>query len=237
MTKLSYSNQLSDKLNSIPINNNKSTMTVKQFLEFQTQAMIEVIEERSHAVNADLDQEWRLAEIDLQKMRQVVLEKAQLQSRREDDEEDELCVASSASTTAVQNMTSSSSSSSTIHNRSSSSRVRSANTVRVTVLSGPHSGEDFILKPRARSYSWIGRSTGQKFTKNGISLCEDQEVSTAHGKILVKTGKFYYSDHGSTNGSFLVTENDEIELQPDFMQELEDGMVIRIGLGNLKISL
>lgn len=228
-TKFNYTEKVQQKLSSVQ----KSKMTVKEFLEFQTQAMIEVIEEGAKALNADLDQDWRSAEMELQKMRQ---EAANFERMRKEEENDEDLSTMSAVSEEDKDTTASSKKG-TAQKRTGSRSALSTLIVKVQVMSGPHIGQEFQLKPKARSYCWVGRSTGQKFTKNGISLCEDQEVSTAHGKILVKAGKLYYSDHGSTNGSFLVTNNDEVELMPEFMQELEDGMVIRIGLSNLKIML
>ena len=55
--------------------------------------------------------------------------------------------------------------------------------------------------------------------------------------LKIKAKKLYYSDQGSTNGSFLMEGNTEIELMPDYLQELTDGTIIRVGLTNLKISV
>jgi hypothetical protein len=50
---------------------------------------------------------------------------------------------------------------------------------------GPHIGEEFVVKPRKRRVFPIGRSTGKKFLSGGVSLKDDHQVSTTHGKISV----------------------------------------------------
>ena len=78
--------------------------------------------------------------------------------------------------------------------------------LRVHVAQGEHAGEKFTFKKSNRMQVMIGRSTGKRFKKGGISLPKDGEVSTTHGKIWVVKGDICFTDLGSTNGSFLNGE-------------------------------
>lgn len=113
---------------------------------------------------------------------------------------------------------------------SSSSSKPSYNAIHIEMISGPHSGEVFLLKPRSRQPCLIGRSAGKKFRERGISLKKDPEVSTSHGKFEMKTGgTFYYTDTGSTNGSFI--EGNDLGANVAF--ELKNGMEIMFGGASL----
>lgn len=112
----------------------------------------------------------------------------------------------------------------------SSSSKPSYNAIHIEMISGPHCGEAFLLKPRSRQPCLIGRSAGKKFRERGISLKKDPEVSTSHGKFEMKTGgKFYYTDTGSTNGSFI--EGNDLGANVAF--ELKNGMEIMFGGASL----
>lgn len=106
------------------------------------------------------------------------------------------------------------------------SENKSHNSIHIEMISGPHEGEAFLLKPRIRQACLIGRSAGKKFRERGISLKKDPEVSTSHGKFEMKAGgKFYYTDTGSTNGSFV--EGKDLDVNIAF--ELKTGMEIMFG--------
>jgi hypothetical protein len=56
--------------------------------------------------------------------------------------------------------------------------------ISLTALEGPHTGKTWLLHPRAgKAGLKIGRSTGKAFVSGGVSLPEDTEVSTTHGKV------------------------------------------------------
>lgn len=109
--------------------------------------------------------------------------------------------------------------------------------IQVQVTTGPHAGSSYTLTPNNRKPCWVGRSTSQKFKKGGMSLNKDAEVSTTHGKFHFHpsgpNGKLVYTDTGSTNGT--IYNNEEIEANVPL--ELEDGMVIVLGMSTLVISL
>ncbi|CAM9308312.1 unnamed protein product [Phaeothamnion confervicola] len=72
----------------------------------------------------------------------------------------------------------------------------------VTVLNGPHKEAVFSLRPRAGEPAPVGRSTGKRFKERGVSLPQDSEVSTTHGRFeALAGGGFCFTDTGSTNGS------------------------------------
>lgn len=87
-------------------------------------------------------------------------------------------------------------------------------------------GHVFELKVTKKNKCSVGRSSGKKYKTNGISLSKDLEVSTSHGKFeLHKDGNVYYTDTGSTNGSF----GDGEELTPDTPYMIQNGTILRIG--------
>jgi hypothetical protein len=61
----------------------------------------------------------------------------------------------------------------------------SSPTITIQITVGPHAPSTYTIHPKPNTPCVIGRSKGKKFTKNGISLYKDQEVSTTHGKFLV----------------------------------------------------
>jgi len=105
--------------------------------------------------------------------------------------------------------------------------------INVLIMSGPYKGTEYIVRPRLRKPCFIGRSTGKKFRDRGISLPEDSEVSTTHGKFIMKTGDtFCYVDTGSTNGTLFKGA----ELKSNDQLEIEEGLEITVGAGVLKMT-
>ncbi len=103
----------------------------------------------------------------------------------------------------------------------------------INILSGPHEGATFLLKPRPSRPCEIGRSRSKKFVQRGISLSKDSEVSTCHGKFEAKGGKMFYTDTGSTNGTSYMGE----AIEDNVPLELNSGMVLVFGESELEFSL
>eukprot|EP01029_Cantina_marsupialis_P002887 TRINITY_DN1276_c0_g1_i2.p1 TRINITY_DN1276_c0_g1~~TRINITY_DN1276_c0_g1_i2.p1 ORF type:complete len:216 (-),score=29.81 TRINITY_DN1276_c0_g1_i2:646-1215(-) len=85
--------------------------------------------------------------------------------------------------------------------------------LRLIVKAGPHSGKEYSIKLKTRkSDIFVGRSTGAKFTRWGISLSNDSNVAITHGKFEVVDGKLCFTDCGSTTGTMIngnpINEND-----------------------------
>ena len=107
-------------------------------------------------------------------------------------------------------------------------------TFRVQIVGGHYTGTDVVLKPTGSKFCWVGRSQSKKFTRNGISLPQDAEVSTSHGKFYPsKGGSIVYIDDGSTNGSWI--NGKFIERHVEY--PLESGMEIVVGATTMKITL
>lgn len=125
-------------------------------------------------------------------------------------------------------------SASTAASTTRSTRKKTQPTVHVLVEAGPHANLKAVLKPTKATASMVGRSTGKKFREKGLSLSKDLEVSTTHGKFqLLNDGKIYFTDTGSTNGTFIGdTQLDEGE-----PVEITDGLKIRVGASVLRLSV
>ncbi len=68
--------------------------------------------------------------------------------------------------------------------------------------------------------------------KNGISLPDDGEVSTMHGRFDVDQGALWYTDTNSTNGTLMLGES----LSPRDAVRLSAGDVIVVGQTELQIT-
>ncbi len=75
----------------------------------------------------------------------------------------------------------------------------------LVVKEGPYASCTFkLIQSKARKEFIVGRSTGKKVKDHGVSLPQDPEVSTVHGRVEVRgNGKVVFEDLGSTNGSFI----------------------------------
>ena len=77
--------------------------------------------------------------------------------------------------------------------------------VVLVVKAGPYvDGKFTLVQSKTRREFIVGRSTGKKVKDHGVSLPQDPEVSTVHGRIECRAdGKVYFEDLGSTNGSYV----------------------------------
>ena len=105
----------------------------------------------------------------------------------------------------------------------------------VEIVGGEYVGKVFELNHLTPlEPAVVGRSRSKKVLKYGISLPKDPEVSTTHGRFLVKggganssssTATVYFTDDGSTNGS--MVNGQHIQNHVDI--PLESGMEIQVG--------
>lgn len=106
--------------------------------------------------------------------------------------------------------------------------------VHAKVMTGPHAGIDTVLRPRQRRLvPKFGRSTGQQFVKNGISLPDDDEVSTTHAKLEARGGGVWVTDLDSTNGSIL----DGASMPPGEALPLPLKCILRVGQSDIHLSM
>lgn len=112
------------------------------------------------------------------------------------------------------------------------------------VTAGVYQGREFRLKPRyRRAARWIGRSTGRKFKVHGMSLSEDSEVSTTHGRVDcmtvndgpadIKVNGIFITDMGSTNGTKI---NGEM-IQEAIAVRLRSGDELTIGSNLMTVAV
>lgn len=105
----------------------------------------------------------------------------------------------------------------------------------------PHEGEIRLLEAKTNAPQvWkIGRSTGKEFSELGVSLHLDLEVSTKHGMLTRTTTnqnevEYYYTDVGSTNGTYFVTTGDCLNANEKY--KLMNGTELRMGQSILKFN-
>lgn len=115
---------------------------------------------------------------------------------------------------------------------SSTKHINAKDTLKIDIISGEHAGTTFFVTPKPDKPCLLGRSKGKKFKQNGVSLFNDLEVSTTHGKFTVENGNFYFTDTGSSNGTLIRDEDIEI----DVPYLLEDGIEIKVGQSILKVT-
>ena len=97
--------------------------------------------------------------------------------------------------------------------------------IHVAISTGPHADETATLTPTEKGPCWVGRSGSKKFVTKGISLRNDLEVSTTHGKFEVLGGLPYFTDTGSSNGTLL----DGKEMEPNVACQIKDGTKLTFG--------
>ncbi len=101
---------------------------------------------------------------------------------------------------------------------------------------GPHKGKAYKLQfgvAKSKKICYIGRSDAKKYTKNGVSLFKDSEVSEHHGKFeLSGKNKIYYTDMKSTNGTFINT----VKIEPKKEYPITQGAVLRVGLSQCRVN-
>ena len=78
----------------------------------------------------------------------------------------------------------------------------------------------------------VGRSTGKKYTEEGLSLSKDSEVSTCHGDFRTQDGKICFVDLESTNGTRL---NGEV-LKPHTCYPIHENDVLSLGATTMVVS-
>lgn len=116
-------------------------------------------------------------------------------------------------------------------------------TLHILVQSGPHEGMERKLELEAansnnkkQSACLVGRSKAHKYK---VSLFQDLEVSTSHGKFVLKeNSEPCFVDTDSTNGTLvLLPQGGSERLAPHEPYPLTDGTVLLLGQSKLLIQV
>ena len=105
--------------------------------------------------------------------------------------------------------------------------------INIHVTTGPHAGMTVTVQPKPNAACFVGRSAGKKFREKGVSLAKDSEVSTTHGKFEIVSGKAFFTDVGSTNGT--TYRNQALPTNEALL--LEDSVELILGGSTLRITL
>ena len=105
--------------------------------------------------------------------------------------------------------------------------------IHIQVTTGPHAGMTTRVQPKSNTACFVGRSAGKKFREKGVSLAKDSEVSTTHGKFEIISGKAYFTDVGSTNGT--TCRNQALATNEALL--LEEPVELILGGSTLRITL
>ena len=194
----------------------KPGMTVQEYLLEEKTKMVEAIQEHIRGQVNKLRNEFELGKIELEN--EVEKQIAELEKEYEQQQSDK---------SSKKSKTSSSGSSSSSSSSSNNSKIK------IAVVEGVHKDASFNFKRTQRLTVMIGRSTGKRFKKSGVSLFKDSEVSTTHGKIHIVKGDLCFSDLGSTNGSFL--NGGALEARHPYV--INNGDVLKLGQSHLKVSV
>eukprot|EP00939_MAST-03C_sp_MAST-3C-sp1_P004459 g4459.t1 len=119
--------------------------------------------------------------------------------------------------------------------KSTETKKRDLPIVVFKCIEGPYQGKTFTLKPsedEKEPVVLIGRSRGRKFRSYGMSLAKDNEVSTNHGRLEVRSGTIFYVDTHSSNGTFVNGE----EIPPDKPTRFAGGDSFVIGAGTFVVE-
>ena len=189
----------------------KAGITVQEYLMGEKTKMVEAIQAHIHSQINKLRNEFELGKIELEQ--EVERQIAELE--KENEAESTELPKKKAKTGAK--------------SKSSSDSTK----IQIMVVEGVHKDALFKFKRTSRLTVMIGRSTGKRFKRGGVSLFKDSEVSTTHGKLHVHKDDLCYSDLGSTNGSFLNGE--ALEARKTYI--INDGDVLKLGQSHLKVSI
>ena len=107
----------------------------------------------------------------------------------------------------------------------------------VSVLGASRKGKVFPLHVTEEQECLLGRSRGNRFRENGVSLSRDLEISTTHGKFEIVNGKICFTDTGSTNGTKVEVGDEDMEIARDEPYELSNGTVLVCGATRLEVSI
>ncbi|KAK8790122.1 hypothetical protein WA538_001490 [Blastocystis sp. DL] len=103
--------------------------------------------------------------------------------------------------------------------------------VTLKCTKGPHVNHIFVIKPKSKVYPIIGRSSSTEVMNNGVSLPNDREVSSYHGKFFIRGGQLKYKDTTSLNHSYVNGElvDDDVTLK--------SGDILHVGQSELLVEI
>eukprot|EP00814_Leptocylindrus_danicus_P011471 CAMPEP_0116005312 /NCGR_PEP_ID=MMETSP0321-20121206/1099_1 /TAXON_ID=163516 /ORGANISM="Leptocylindrus danicus var. danicus, Strain B650" /LENGTH=213 /DNA_ID=CAMNT_0003473733 /DNA_START=99 /DNA_END=740 /DNA_ORIENTATION=+ len=210
-------------------------MTVEELLyaivEDETQKMHRVVNES----NARLDREWEVGKAELLELKKIAVEKkrakqaaaAALSAPLNDKENNK-----------QQEIASTEKSKETKKKPAAKKGTAKSCPLKLVALSGPHKDEEFFIRPTLRVPCVIGRSKAKKYVDKGVSLNQDDQVSTMHGEFIFKSGQAMFVDVGSTNGSSVMKDGEELWLEKghETIVPQDGSLMLRVGDTILKVE-
>lgn len=212
-------------------NYNPNTTTVGAFLEVYVGEELSKMSGVVNACCAEVDEEFKTAKVEFLELKKKAQEKKEQAKQKQP-----------LSTAQNNEQDSKKKQSTTVKTSKKAKKKKATNpkscSLKLVALSGPHKDEEFFIRPTTRVPCLLGRSTAVKYVSKGVSLREDDEVSTVHGQFEFNDGKALFVDTGSSNGSALMTDGKELYLEPGYELAVpqDDALMLKVGLTILKVE-
>eukprot|EP00816_Leptocylindrus_hargravesii_P012964 CAMPEP_0196804346 /NCGR_PEP_ID=MMETSP1362-20130617/3952_1 /TAXON_ID=163516 /ORGANISM="Leptocylindrus danicus, Strain CCMP1856" /LENGTH=219 /DNA_ID=CAMNT_0042176597 /DNA_START=64 /DNA_END=723 /DNA_ORIENTATION=- len=209
-------------------------MTVGEVLDAIVENSLDKMRRLVKESNEELDREWAVGKAELLELKKIAIEQKRAK---------EAAAALSAPLNDKENIKQQEIPSTEESKETKKKAAKKGGTakscpLKLRVLSGPHKDEEFFIRPTLRVPCVIGRSKAKKFVDKGVSLNQDEQVSTMHGEFIFKSGQAMFVDVGSTNGSSVMMDGEELWLEQghETIVPKEGSLMLRVGDTILKVE-